>query len=328
MRPGQPFVVTVGPLAAAAASGVTTTTKGVGVNNAVVINGTLTDGQTANNVCLTQTPGGAGALVLNGSLASAPTGSAIAYLGSGLTPPQNRQIYFTFAADESARTFTISGLLWTNNGLVSQSEVLAGSNTSIQTSRKVYWQINSILVDAATTGALTVGRQGVATMDQQRQIAVASAGNDTGITFTLSGTDGNSAPISETITGATGASALTTKMFKTITSIVASNSIASTITVGTTGIARSIILYCDRFVTPFNIGLGCTVTGTVNFDVQHTFDDVLTINTPVWFANSGITGKTGNQDGNYAFPVIAISLLLNSGSGTVKMTAIQADGSN
>jgi hypothetical protein len=338
MRPGQPHTVTIGPLSAASANIISTTTRGGGVNNAVVLNGTGTDGQTANNICQSQTPGGAGNLVLNGTLCSAvPTGSAVAYLASAyvlpfVVSPQvapligiNRQIYFTFAADESARTFTITGLISMPGGLVRQTEVLAGTNTSIATSRLAYYQVESIAVDAATAGALTVGRQGVATLDFQRQINITSAGNDTGITFTVKGTDVNGNLVTEVITGANATAAVSQKMFKTVTSIVASNSIATTITVGQTGVARSMILMPDRFQNPFAIGIGCTVTGTVNYDVEHTFDDFLdpTV-TPVWFDNTGITGETTNTDGNYAFAVRGISLLLNSGTGSVKMTAIQS----
>ena len=79
----RPIVVTVGPLAAAS----------------------------ANNIALSQTPGGAGALTLNGSLVVG--GVAI------LDVP--RQVRITTTADETAKTFTIKGTDWAGSPI---SEVM------------------------------------------------------------------------------------------------------------------------------------------------------------------------------------------------------------
>jgi hypothetical protein len=43
-----------------------------------------------------------------------------------------------------------------------------------------------------------------------------------------------------------------------------------------------------------------------------------------WFANSGLTAQTGNANGNYAFPVRAISINQTAGTGTTTATLIQA----
>lgn len=69
---------------------------------------------------------------------------------------------------------------------------------------------------------------------------------------------------------------------------------------------------------PFNVGIGCTVTGTANYSVQHTFDGTN------WFENANISGATGSLDTNYMFPVRQIRLHQASGSGSVAMTVIQA----
>jgi hypothetical protein len=80
--------------------------------------------------------------------------------------------------------------------------------------------------------------------------------------------------------------------------------------------------------SPFNIGFGVVVTGTVNYTVQHTFDDVFssTFNpsTAAWFDHPTIAALGANADGNYAFPVTAIRLLVNSGGGTARLTLLQA----
>ena len=81
-------------------------------------------------------------------------------------------------------------------------------------------------------------------------------------------------------------------------------------------------------VSPFNVGFGITVTGTINYTVQHTFDDVFDLNfdptTAVWFDHPTIASQSTNKDGNYAFPVTGIKVLVNSGTGSATLKLIQA----
>ena len=91
-----------------------------------------------------------------------------------------------------------------------------------------------------------------------------------------------------------------------------------------TGTGSSNVLATDTYISPFNVGFGVVATGTVTYTVQHTFDNVQTVASPVWFSHPTIFGKTDNQDGNYAFPVAAIKVLVTAGTGTATMTMIQA----
>jgi hypothetical protein len=79
----------------------------------------------------------------------------------------------------------------------------------------------------------------------------------------------------------------------------------------------------------FAVAIGCVATGTVNFKVQHTFDDQDAIagSTATWFDHSSLVNKTASSDGNYAFPVTAVRLVINSGTPTysVVMTVIQGN---
>lgn len=90
------------------------------------------------------------------------------------------------------------------------------------------------------------------------------------------------------------------------------------------GATTSAIAPMDYTQAPFAVGFGCVVTGTVSFTVQHTFDDIQGGVTPTWFDHSSVAAKVANTDGNYAFPVRAIRLKQNSGSGSVVMTFIQS----
>ena len=94
------------------------------------------------------------------------------------------------------------------------------------------------------------------------------------------------------------------------------------------GIGVSNPLIMDDYISPFNVGFGVVVTGSVVYTVQHTFDDVFsTTYVPAsgnWFNHPTIIGATISQDGNYAFPVSAIRLNLTSGTGSINGVFIQA----
>jgi hypothetical protein len=75
--------------------------------------------------------------------------------------------------------------------------------------------------------------------------------------------------------------------------------------------------------TPFNVGFGVVATGTVTYTIQHTFDSPGTGFT-TWYPHPTIAAKTDNQDGNYAFPVSGIKVLVTAGTGTATLNLIQA----
>jgi hypothetical protein len=101
--------------------------------------------QSANNIALSQTPGAAGALTLNGSLVK----NGVAVIGN----PQR----ITITTTDSTHTFTITGATPTGSAL---SEVVTGNGTSV-TSLLDYATVSSIVISGAATGAVTVGTSGV-----------------------------------------------------------------------------------------------------------------------------------------------------------------------
>lgn len=105
----------------------------------------------ADGICQSQTPSGAGALTINGALAS----GGVATLGTGAN---QRQVLITAAADDSARTFTVTGTNWDG---VEISETIAGPNATTAASVLSYQTVTSVTVDAGTAGAITVGTNGV-----------------------------------------------------------------------------------------------------------------------------------------------------------------------
>lgn len=91
-----------------------------------------------------------------------------------------------------------------------------------------------------------------------------------------------------------------------------------------TGTGTSAWIPVDYTQANFGIGFGCVVSGTVTYDIQHTFDNIQDSSiTPTAFTHVTVTGKTANQDGNYAFPIRAIRINITAGTGSVTLTVLQ-----
>ena len=93
--------------------------------------------------------------------------------------------------------------------------------------------------------------------------------------------------------------------------------------VSKTGTGSSSALVMNTNISPFNVGFGVTVSGNVTYSVQHTFDDP-GVGFTTWYSHPTIATKTDAQDGNYAFPVTGIKLLVASGNGTATISVVQA----
>lgn len=100
------------------------------------------------------------------------------------------------------------------------------------------------------------------------------------------------------------------------------------ITLTASGVAATAVAPTNLNVSPFNIGLGIAVTGTVTYTVQHTFDDVYAAGfnpaTATWFSHSTLVAQTASADGNYAFPVRGIRVNITAGTGSIVATIAQA----
>jgi hypothetical protein len=200
------------------------------------------------------------------------------------------------------------------------------------------------------TAALTLNGSlvaaGVATIDSVtssngaigRRIVVTSGGDDTGITWKVTGTNSTGNKIMDIFAGVSGGDAQSNLDFVTVTSITPSGAVASTAIAGTNGVGSSpwqMVNYQGTQVV--NIGLAVElVTGAANFTVQHTFDlpnNNLNLTTfglvagqtfsPLAFANFALNGASATVEGSYIQPIAAYRLLINSGTGQLRFRAIQ-----
>lgn len=319
---GRPITVSVGPLASGSANQISTSQKAAGAQY-LVLNGAAGTA-TANNICQSQSPGGAVNLTLNGTLVA----NSVANIGT------MQRVYITSAADDSGRTFTVSGYGYSaNGGPFAVVETITGANASTVSTSKTFQVITSIAISGASAGAVTVGTYGTATLDVARRVLFTSAGNDSARTVLISGSNWAGSPISETLALANATTAQSALDYLSVTSILTSGSIATTITVGTNGVASSPWVRFDDYFSGNQTTVATAVTGTVNYDVQTTMDDPNSASDPIadesvsWLASldTAVVGATASKSSYFAYTPIFARVLLNSGSGSVRTTFRQAD---
>lgn len=172
-------------------------------------------------------------------------------------------------------------------------------------------------------GSLASG--GVATLAGTQLITLVSGGNDTGITFTITGTDSDGRAQTENVTGASGGTATSTKYFKTVSAIAHTGSVATTLTSGNTidAVSNTIRPNLSTALTAIGIGVRL-VSGTATYKVQHSYQDGTNSHPTVWFDNTA-GAKTASSEATYSTPVATIRLLISaSASGLLSGNIVQA----
>ncbi len=114
---------------------------------------------TNNNICLSQTPGAAGNLTLNGTTVTGGVAILDATITSGANTSQ--RVLFTPAGAEATNgtIWTVTGTDWNSN---IATEVINGvNNPSTAQSLYDYSTVTQIAVNKAQSGAVTVGTNGV-----------------------------------------------------------------------------------------------------------------------------------------------------------------------
>ena len=123
----------------------------------------------------------------------------------------------------------------------------------------------SAAASVGNNAALTIGGAlasgGSCTFDAGRVVTILSAGDDSGISFTVTGTDVNGDSQTESITGANAGTATGSKYFKTVTGISAVGNPAGNVSAGVNAAAADVIFAGRaRFQ---GINLVCTATAGV-----------------------------------------------------------------
>lgn len=330
----QPRVTQVGPLVVGSTTKIALSQTAPAAGY-LALNGAAGD-STANNICLSQSGTAATPLLINGALKqtlyvnpiggfTAPTIAMLPNTGSPIT--------ITSAGDDHLITFRIVGKPYSpqSGAAANISETVTGSNASVVASANSYQSIISITPSGNTASTVTVGAMGFATLDVARQVLITSGASDAGITFTITGGDWAGSPISEVLTGG-AATAVSVNDYLTINSIQASGATASTVTVGTNGVAGSPWVNLDAWANGPMFGQ-CSVSGTVSYTVQTTNDDPDSYANPiarslvVWdSALVNVATQTGLK--SFTLPAspawIRVVLASQTNPGFVRMTIAQS----
>jgi hypothetical protein len=185
---------------------------------------------------------------------------------------------------------------------------------------------NAALICASQTpgaaGAMTLVASPV-TLDTQRQVLITCAGNNAGVTFTLTGTKDTGQTISEIIAGSNAGTSVSLWSYRTITSIVISGASTGAVTVGTNTTGSSDWKNVDSIKDgAFGMSIACTVTGTVTYSIEVTNGSYLRGTAPTPFATS-IAAAVANQMLNLTAPIHAWRLTVTAGIGSVLAEAIE-----
>ena len=207
----------------------TSDTDGIGAtqsgtaNNPLTINGALVTTTDADGLVDNETLGSSGNFALDGDQTS-----------SGRATNLNSFVTITSSNNLSSASFTITGTDINGNAL---EEIITGPTAgSTVTSTKIFQNITQIASNAAVSGVNIGSKAAFVDLTGKRPSIVSSGGDESGITFTVVGTDMSGNAQTEIITGpAANATVLGTKTFKTISSITPSANTNGSVTAGVTG---------------------------------------------------------------------------------------------
>jgi hypothetical protein len=167
-------------------------------------------------------------------------------------------------------------------------------------------------------GALASG--GSVTLDYARQIAIVSAADDSARTFTLTGTDPQGVAQTEDVTGGNATTVESAKYFKTITQVSVDDDTAGAVTVGTVDEASTQAIPIN-WRSESGATINVDVTGTIDFTVQETFDDIqaLGFQGVQWVNITALATKTADTTSKSTVGATALRLIVNSHSSEAEL---------
>lgn len=172
-------------------------------------------------------------------------------------------------------------------------------------------------------------------LDPPRHVTVTSAGNDSGITFTVYGTTYSGNSISETIAGTNAGTATTTFDFATVTRIAASGATAGNVEAGYAQSGGSRWVRMDSWAMAQSVAQ-VTVSGTITYSVQTTMNDPNDPVNPVaitdvqWFdaLDANLVSETASKSGYFAYTPTFVRVIGSGGTGTATLTIAQFNNAN
>lgn len=191
---------------------------------------------------------------------------------------------------------------------------------------------------AVTLNGSTVAG-GVATIDTfnantnsspGRRVIVVSGSDDHLINILITGTLASGAVVTDTVAGTNAGTAQSNLDFVTVTQVIGTGvGFAGTVTVGTNGVGSSEWkVWSWMSDSPLNLGYAVElVSGAVNYTVQYTYDDPNNLPSGAAFPltfNTILLNQAATADSTLSTPFIATRVLINSGTGVIRVRTVQA----
>jgi len=322
----QPKVITLTPTALDR-NGISTTETLLATRLDYLINGALSTGYDRDGICTAQTTAASAALTLDGALGTDFRGRRGVYV-----------LIYAASADNTSITFEVVGKSDRPNrgrtGANRITETITGpDNGLIVLGSTKFYSIDSITSSAAVDGNVEVGVNGYCEFSTPQHVAMYSAGDDSGDTYTPRGYDRYGRAITDSITGANAGTSSTQDMnFAWVDRITSSSASAGAVEAGVDGLCESAWYVLNYRGPNFNVGVGCDVSSgaSLTYAVQHTFNNVMASTftdetSATVHTHDTIVNQTGSSDGNYTNPPAAMRLALTvHSSGSANARVIQA----
>ena len=164
------------------------------------------------------------------------------------------------------------------------------------------------------------------TLTPPRLVTITSDGADTGKTFTVTGLGTDGQTQSEVITGPGTTTVASTLTYASVSSIVVSAATTGAITAGFGQAGYSSWIPMDIYTPNQVTTVSATVTGTVNYSIQYTNEDPWDhtfVQTAVSHPTAALVGASTTQTGSSTTLMRALRYLINSGTGTLRLTIVQ-----
>lgn len=160
-----------------------------------------------------------------------------------------------------------------------------------------------------------------------RILLITTTEDDSAGNLVITGTDANDTAITETIAMPNSTTKVTTKAYKTVTTINTTLAITANISIGTVATTLTAVdkVICLDFYNRIGAVVAVEVTGTINFTVKETFDSITdgadTSATAVFFSPSAFTSKTASTVGQLDIGATGVQIVINSYSNGATLVA-------
>jgi len=176
--------------------------------------------------------------------------------------------------------------------------------------------LNGALCDLGTAGQFDIGdsySSGIAAV----KVAIDSAGDVSSVNFTVTGLNQYGVSVSEVITGVTTTAVESTLYYSQITQIAADAAVGSNVFVGPVDDFVSQICPVNWQATEAYTTAAMNVTGTINYDMQASFDQIRDQNPLYWYSYQA--SKTATLAAEAVRHSVTVRLLVNSYSSGAEL---------